>query len=127
MKLYEREWVAINYFCNKRYRKLFITEATKHGLNEGITDSLKKAWNSAKAKAESFLGSIAGAAKDLIPDGFLVGLSRFGAAKIIEFLAAWKAKKEKLKQLRQRFRLDEPLSPEALAHRKRKRELQRQP
>lgn len=78
MKLYEREWVAINYFCNKRYRKLFITEATKHGLNEGITDSLKKAWDSAKAKAESFLSSIAGAAKDLIPDGFLVGLSKLG-------------------------------------------------
>lgn len=78
MKLYEREWVAINYFCNKRYRKLFITEATKRGLNEGITDSLKKAWDSAKAKAESFLSSIAGAARDLIPDGFLVGLSKLG-------------------------------------------------
>lgn len=78
MKLHEKEWVAINYFCNKRYRKFFITEAIKYGLNEGIADSLKKAWESAKSKAKSFLDSIEGAARDLIPDGFLVGLSRLG-------------------------------------------------
>jgi hypothetical protein len=103
--------------------QLGLTESSS--LDENVFDKITSAVAGNITNIPMFNEILLDIAQD---GGDLTGvISRYGAAKIIEFLAVWKAKKEKLKHLRQRFRLDQPLSPEGEAHRARKRRLQRQP
>lgn len=103
--------------------KLGLTESSS--LDENVFDKITSAVAGNITSIPMFNEILLDIAQD---GGDLTGvISRYGAAKIIEFLAAWKAKKEKLKQLRQRFKLNQPRSSEALAHQARKRELQKQP
>lgn len=82
------EWVAIRYYCDSRYRRLFIRRCGGM-LSEGISDKLKGLWDKAKSTAKSFLDGIKNIAGNLIPASFLVGLSKLGDAgkKIWEFVS----------------------------------------
>jgi hypothetical protein len=89
-KLAEREWIAIKFYCNKRYRKAFISEHRNLLLFEGLASTVKSWWNSAKEKTKGFLDGIKNIAGNLVPGSFLVGLSKLGEAgkKIWEFISS---------------------------------------
>jgi len=88
--LAEKEWVAIKYYCNKKYRNNFIFEHRRLFLHEGLASTIKSWWNSAKQKAKDFLDGIKNIAGNLVPGSFLVGLSKLGDAgkKIWEFVSS---------------------------------------
>ena len=84
----EKEWLAINFYCNKKFRKAFVLE-NKKLLREGLSTTIKGWWDKAKEKAKGFLDSIKNIAGNLVPTSFLVGLSKLGDAgkKIWEFVS----------------------------------------
>lgn len=85
-----KEWFAISFYCNKKYRRAILSEHRQLFLSEGLSATVKGWWDSAKEKTKAFLDGVKNIAGNLVPASFLVGLSKLGDAgkSIWEFVSS---------------------------------------